>query len=440
MDWRNRIGLYGAYFLGLSGIGFTLPYLPLYLRQQGMSDRTIGIISTLAALAGLAQFLIGVWSDRIKRRKPFLVVLLAVLAVSTWLLQGGGIGGVVWLAFLVILFAENGVCRATAESLFGAEVAELAAPDQVGASLGALRFWKPLGVIAVALMGSVLAEHLGVASILLPLAAVQALAVVAALLIHEGQAKPAAMLLPPRPSQNGDPTGEAGLGLKDRTLWVFVAAMILFHMANAPGGVYLGLFLKTDLHSSDGLLSYAFIISMVAWMLVVRPAGRLADRKGRKPLLIAGWATMTLRLILVAVAEAPWQILAIQILDGFAQGLFIVVASAWMTDWLADHKRVGEAQVLVGSALVAGSAIGPSLSGLVVEGLGYRGMFWLMAGIGTVATLIVVVFVPESLKAGSAYPGVAPLTELDQDEGPPAPNIRAVFRGRCGPHPPDRPT
>ena len=31
MDWRNRIGLYGSYFLGMSGIGFTLPFLPLYL-------------------------------------------------------------------------------------------------------------------------------------------------------------------------------------------------------------------------------------------------------------------------------------------------------------------------------------------------------------------------------------------------------------------------
>jgi hypothetical protein len=34
MDWRNCIGVYGAYFLGLSGIGFALPYLPLYLRQH----------------------------------------------------------------------------------------------------------------------------------------------------------------------------------------------------------------------------------------------------------------------------------------------------------------------------------------------------------------------------------------------------------------------
>jgi MFS family permease len=106
---------------------------------------------------------------------------------------------------------------------------------------------------------------------------------------------------------------------------------------------------------------------------------------------------MTLRLVLVALAVAPWQVLAIEILDGLAQGLFIVVAAAWMTDRLADHKRVGEAQVLVGSALVAGSAIGPSLSGIVVGSLGYRGMFGLLAAIGTLATLIVIALVPETL-------------------------------------------
>ncbi len=186
---------------------------------------------------------------------------------------------------------------------------------------------------------------------------------------------------------------------KDRTLWVFVAAMVLFHMANAPGGVYLGLFLNTDLHARDSLLSWAFIIDMAAWMLVVWPAGWLADRLGRKPLLVAGWTATTLRRALVAAAQAPWQVLAIEVLDGLAQGLFIVVAAAWMTDRLADHKRVAEAQVLVGSALVTGSAIGPTLAALVVDGVGYRGMFWLLAGIGLVATLIVVVLVPESLKA-----------------------------------------
>jgi hypothetical protein len=38
----------------MAAIGFTLPYLPLYLGEKGLSDRAIGILSTLAALSGLA--------------------------------------------------------------------------------------------------------------------------------------------------------------------------------------------------------------------------------------------------------------------------------------------------------------------------------------------------------------------------------------------------
>jgi MFS family permease len=396
MDRRNRIGLYSAYFLGMAGIGFTLPYLPLYLRQHGMSNSMIGTVSTLAALAGLAQFPIGVWSDRLNWRKPFLVAALAVLAIATWLLKDAQ--GAIWLGFLVILFAENGICRATAESLFGAEVAQLAPPDRVGAALGALRFWKPLGVIAIALAGGLLAEHFGVVSILLPLSVVQGLAVVAALMIHEDKRR-SAQTLTDSPVEHPVSATTTGLGLKDRTLWSFIAAMVLFHIANAPAGVYLGLFLKGDLHAADGFLSWAFVVSMIAWMLVVRPAGWLADRLGRRPLLLVGWCAMTIRLVLIALAQAPWQVLAIQVLDGLAQGIFIVLAAAWVTDRLADHKRIGEAQALVGSALVAGSAIGPILSGVVVEAIGYRGMFWMLAGIGTFATLIVVLAVPETLRS-----------------------------------------
>ena len=177
MDWRNRIGLYGSYFLGMAAIGFTLPYLPLYLGEKGLSDRAIGIVSTLAALSALAQFPVGLWSDRIGWRKPFLVVALAVAAISTVLLRGAH--GVIWLGFLVILFAENGISRAVVESLSGAEAAALAPPGGVGAASGALRFWKPIGIVLVALLGSWMSEQYGVGAILLPLAIVQGLAVVA---------------------------------------------------------------------------------------------------------------------------------------------------------------------------------------------------------------------------------------------------------------------
>jgi MFS family permease len=397
MNLRNRLGLYGCYFLGMAGIGFTLPYLPLYLGQEGMSDRAIGLISTLAALASLAQFPLGLWSDGLGWRKPFLVVALAVLALATFLLHGAH--GTLWLGLLVVLFAENGICRATVESLAGAEAAHLAPPDQVGTALGALRFWKPIGIVLFALVAGVIAEHHGIGAILFPLALVQSLAVVAAFLIQEPRNAP-----PAQPTDLAAVDGAAppaSKGLRDGVLWVFVAAIVLFHVANAPGGVYLGLFMKRTLGAKDHELSYAFVVSMIAWMLVVRPVGRLADRLGCRPLLLVGWTVMTVRLVLVALAEDPWQVLAIQVLDGTAQGFFAVAAATWVTERLADPRRVGEAQTLVGTALVFGSAIGPLLSSLVVDELGYRGLFGLLAGIGAVATAIVAILVPETLRGRS---------------------------------------
>jgi MFS family permease len=393
MTWRNRSGLYGSYFLGMAAIGFTLPYLPLYLGEKGLSDRAIGLVSTLAALAGLAQFPVGLWSDRIGWRKPFLVAALAVVALATWLLRDAH--GLVWLAILVILFAENGICRAVVESLSGAEAAALASPGGVGAALGALRFWKPIGIVIVALIGSWMSEHYGVGAILWPLAIVQILAVGAALLIHEPEGRVAQKTA--ASAGNSIAKDAAGGIFKDTGLWVFVVAMILYHAANAPGGVYLGLFLKRDLHAPDRMLAYAFAVSMIAWMLVVWPAGWLADRVGRKPLLIAGWTIMAVRLGLVSVVQSPGLAVANQALDGLGNGLFAVLAAAWMTDRLADPKRSGEAQVIVGSCLVLGSAIGPAAAGFMVGPLGYRGLFAVLSGVGVLATAIVVLFVPETV-------------------------------------------
>jgi MFS family permease len=264
MDWRDRIGLYGSYFFGVAGIGFTLPYLPLYLGQEGLSDRAIGLVSTLAALAGLAQFPIGIWSDRLSTRKPFLILSLGLLTVATGLLYRTH--QPVWLALLVVLFAENGICRAVVESLTGAEAAALARPGQVGAALGALRFWKPISIVAVALAGSWLAERYGISTILIPLTVVQGLGFIAALLIHEN-ARPA----------SSRATSTEVLNRRrlrcDHALWAFVAAMVLFHVANAPGGVYLGLFLSRDLHAPARYLAYAFCVSMISWAVVVWPAG-----------------------------------------------------------------------------------------------------------------------------------------------------------------------
>jgi MFS family permease len=418
MDLRNRIGLYGSYFLCMASIGFILPYLPLYLQQRGLSESAIGYVWTASALAGLLQFPLGVWSDRLRSRKPFLLAALAVLTAATFWLHGAS--GALGLGVLAVLFAENGPCRATVESLAGAEAVHLAPPSQLGTALGALRFWRPIGIMAVALLGGILVDPYGWAacvlpdsltdtiatqeytlgSILLLLVVVQGLAFVAALLLHEAPSSPSR----DRKGAEAEPL-PYGRGLdssrpwRDGRLWTFAVAMVLFHAAAAPGGAYLGLFVKHDLGASDGFLPCLFIVMMVAWMVLVRPAGRWADRIGRKPLLVLGWSAMSVRLALLAVVRSPAQVLFIQLLDGLAQGLFGVLAAAWVTDRFNAPRRAGCAQVLVGSCLVFGSAMGPLLAGLMVPMLGYRGLFALLAGVSGAATLLVLLGVPETLHA-----------------------------------------
>jgi MFS family permease len=409
MDLRNRIGLYGSYFFGMAAIGFTLPYLPLYLGEKGLSPRAIGIVSSLAALAGVLQFPVGMWSDRIGWRKPFLIAALAAASLSTWLLPSAQ--GLIWVSILVIFFAENGISRSVVESLAGAEATSLAGASGVGAALGALRFWKPIGIVIISLIGSYMAEHGGIGTIFLPLSITQGLAFACAFLIHEDTARSEKRGREPAVAP------KAGL-LQDTGLLAFIAAMIFYHAANAPGGVYLSLFLRDTLHAPGRMPAYAFAVSMVAWMLVVVPAGKLADTLGRKPMLVAGWVIMVLRLVFVALAQTPWQVVLNQALDGLGNGIFAVIAAAWVTDRLGDPRRSGEAQAIVGCSLVFGSAVGPAITGFLVEPLGYRNLFWVLAGIGSVATAILILLVPETLK-----------TRTDLESKDQAENIVAVPGG-----------
>jgi MFS family permease len=396
---------------GTAGIGFTLPYLPLYLGQEGLSDSAIGWISTCAALSALGQFPIGLWSDREGRRKPFLLGAMVLLTLAGFLLRG--MHGAVFLGALVVLFAENGICRAIIDSLSGAEVTALSPPNEIGAALGRLRMWKPIGIIGVALFGSLWAERFGVAAILTPVAFLQGIGLCCAALIRENHASPTRAAGSPPPRDRG-----AFAALADGPLWAFIGAMVLFHAANAPGGVYLGLYLKRGMHAPDSWLAYAFVVSMVAWMLIVLPGGKLADRFGRRPLLILTWVLMSLRLLIVAVARSPVEIVINQFLDGAANGLFAVIAATWVTDRLADPRRSGEAQVLVGTSLVLGSAIGPAVAALFVEQLGYQALFGALAAVGALATAIVVLFVPESLRqSGMTCPAV-PAESMTSDALP----------------------
>lgn len=137
----------------------------------------------------------------------------------------------------------------------------------------------------------------------------------------------------------------------------------------------------------------AFLFGMAAGQVAFGP---LSDRYGRRVPLFGGLALFVAASVgcaLAASAEAlAWLRLA-QALGGCAG---MVVARAMVRDLFDEREAVRMMATLM---LVMGAApiLAPLLGGLLLEALGWRAIFWVLAFYGCAALALVAAFLPESL-------------------------------------------
>jgi MFS family permease len=109
--------------------------------------------------------------------------------------------------------------------------------------------------------------------------------------------------------------------------------------------------------------------------LLLRPyAGRLTDRLGRRPLMVAGAllaAALTLGFLVTSSISA---VIAVRLLSGVAEAAFFVAGFAMLAD-LAPPGRQGEALSLNSIALYLGIALGPIVAERVIDLSGYPAAF-----------------------------------------------------------------
>lgn len=103
--------------------------------------------------------------------------------------------------------------------------------------------------------------------------------------------------------------------------------------------------------------------------------GRLADRYGRKPMLIRASLGMAVAMSLIGMAATVWQLVALRLLAGFlggyASGSNVLVATQ------TPKARTGWALGVLASGIMAGSLAGPLIGGALPPLIGIRMTFWL---------------------------------------------------------------
>ena len=101
--------------------------------------------------------------------------------------------------------------------------------------------------------------------------------------------------------------------------------------------------------------------------------GFLADRYGRKPMVLRSMFSAAVILAAMGFAQNVWQLAALRALQGCLTGT--VTASTALVASVAPRNRSGYALGMMQSAVFVGAAVGPLIGGVLSEFLGYRAAF-----------------------------------------------------------------
>src|SRR3954454_21021855 len=151
-----------------------------------------------------------------------------------------------------------------------------------------------------------------------------------------------------------------------------------------------------------GLLFSAYpLCQLVAGQIL----GRLSDQYGRRPLLIVSQAGTALSFLILGLSRDFTVMLLARMLDG-ASGGNILVAQAYVADVTTPENR-SRGLGLIGMAFGLGFVLGPLLAGLLLAlPVGptwqLRLPFLVAAGFSTLAWILVLTRLPESLPPGAA--------------------------------------
>ncbi|WNQ09781.1 MFS transporter [Paenibacillus aurantius] len=128
--------------------------------------------------------------------------------------------------------------------------------------------------------------------------------------------------------------------------------------------------------------------------------GGLADRYGRKVMLLRSGFGMALVMTFMGFATDAWHLLLLRLVNGTVSGF--VPASVALMSTNTPRNKIGFAMGTLQSGGVAGTILGPLIGGILAELIGFRSIFYLTGGLLFVASLLAMFLVKESFNASEA--------------------------------------
>ena len=149
--------------------------------------------------------------------------------------------------------------------------------------------------------------------------------------------------------------------------------------------------IQADLHLSPSELQWVLSGYALTFGLLLVPAGRFGDARGRRNVFLVGLAAFTLASAAAGLATGPLFLVIARLVQGAAAGVINPQVSGLVQQLFEPAER-GRPFGLLGATIGISTAIGPLLGGLLIQifgaSSGWRWIFYINVPIGLLAILL----------------------------------------------------
>jgi MFS family permease len=389
--------LVAASFVIALGFGLVAPALPVFARSF---DVGITAVSAVISAFSLLRLLFAPAAGRLVQRlgeQPVYLVGLLVVAAST------GATGLAQSYWQLLVFRALGGIGSTMFTVSAVALLVRIAPPAVrGRVTGTYASSFLLGSILGPVLGALLVGFgLRVPFVIYTVALLVAAAVVWTQL--RGSTLAARVTDDDRPQ----------LGFREAAAHPAYRAALASAFANgwAVFGVRVSLvplFVVASLGASASLGGVALAVFAVGNVALLALSGRASDRRGRRPLVLAGLVVLGLATALLGLSGAVWVLLLLCALAGVGEGLLNAPQQATVADVVGSDRRGGPALAGYQMAQDLGGIIGPLAAGALADHLSYEVAFG-VTGLVVLAPLALWLRAPETLPARAQPTGPTPI-------------------------------
>lgn len=388
------------FFLSYAITGSLLPYLSVFFRQRGMEQTEIGLAYALASGAVLlAPVLVTALADlRVDARKLMALAMLLTAGSLVALSRAHSLVAVLvlWavhsLTWTPLLPLQDGI-------LFGIQNRQRRA-GQTPVAYHKVRVWGTIGFISPALaMYLLLREGASMETPLLVAAGCAILAGTWALMLPDPRADAEAR--PKVPEATRLPTAAALRALREPHVLVFCIAMFLLQLVTAAYYAFYPVYLTETIGIGRQWIGLISAIGVGVEIFFMLSFGRLRAAMGLKWLMVLGFTTTAIRLLLLGTVITPAVAVGTQVFHGLMVLALHVAPPVFLNEHAEDdfrHSMQGLYTMLIAGL---GRIAGNMLSGWVAQ-WSFTGLFISAAVVCAIAgALVALAFQPARIPAAA---------------------------------------